>query len=95
MIELIGEDAMGSVFLVRDLRSGRRVAVKFLRSNEPERTQRFLAKARTTARCQHDNVVEIFEGGEHNGAPYIVLEYLTGKLLTYLTENSQKLHPRR
>ncbi|HEY6174116.1 MAG TPA: protein kinase, partial [Kofleriaceae bacterium] len=91
MIKLIGEGGMGSVFLARDLRLGRRVAIKFLQSNQPELTQRFLVEARTTARCQHDNIVVIYEVGEHNGAPYIVLEYLSGKPLTHLTENSQRL----
>jgi hypothetical protein len=79
------------VFLARDLRLGRRVAIKFLQSNQPELTQRFLVEARTTARCQHDNIVVIYEVGEHNGAPYIVLEFLSGKPLTHLTENGQKL----
>jgi serine/threonine protein kinase len=91
MIKMIGEGGMGSVFLARDLRLGRRVAIKFLQSNQPELTQRFLVEARTTARCQHDNIVVIYEVGEHNGAPYIVLEYLSGKPLTHLTENSQRL----
>ena len=91
MIKLIGEGGMGSVFLARDLRLGRRVAIKFLQSNQPELTQRFLVEARTTARCQHDNIVVIYEVGEHNGAPYIVLEFLNGKPLTELTQNGQKL----
>ncbi len=91
MIKMIGEGGMGSVFLARDLRLGRRVAIKFLQSNQPELTQRFLVEARTTARCQHDNIVVIYEVGEHNGAPYIVLEFLSGKPLTHLTENGQKL----
>jgi serine/threonine protein kinase len=91
MIKMIGEGGMGSVFLARDLRLGRRVAIKFLQSNQPELTQRFLVEARTTARCQHDNIVVIYEVGEHNGAPYIVLEFLNGKPLTHLTENGQKL----
>ncbi len=91
MIKMIGEGGMGTVFLARDLRLGRRVAIKFLQSNQPELTQRFLVEARTTARCQHDNIVVIYEVGEHNGAPYIVLEFLNGKPLTSLTENSQKL----
>jgi eukaryotic-like serine/threonine-protein kinase len=91
MIKMIGEGGMGTVFLARDLRLGRRVAIKFLQSNQPELTQRFLVEARTTARCQHDNIVVIYEVGEHNGAPYIVLEFLNGKPLTHLTENGQKL----
>jgi len=91
MIKMIGEGGMGTVFLARDLRLGRRVAIKFLQSNQPELTQRFLVEARTTARCQHDNIVVIYEVGEHNGSPYIVLEFLNGKPLTHLTENGQKL----
>jgi len=91
IIKLLGEGGMGSVFLARDLRLGRRVAIKFLQSNQPELTQRFLVEARTTARCQHDNIVVIYEVGEHNGSPYIVLEYLSGKPLTAYTENAQKL----
>ena len=91
MIKMLGEGGMGTVWLARDLRLGRRVAIKFLQSNQPELTQRFLVEARTTARCQHDNIVVIYEVGEHNGAPYIVLEYLNGKPLTAYTENAQKL----
>ena len=91
IIKMIGEGGMGSVFLARDLRLGRRVAIKFLRSNEPEQSQRFLVEARTTARCQHDNIVVIYEVGEHSGTPYIVLEYMNGKPLTHLTENGQRL----
>jgi serine/threonine protein kinase len=91
MIKMIGEGGMGTVFLARDLRLGRRVAIKFLQSNQEELTQRFLVEARTTARCQHDNIVVIYEVGEHNGAPYIVLEFLNGKPLTELTQNGQKL----
>ncbi|HEX2689653.1 MAG TPA: protein kinase, partial [Kofleriaceae bacterium] len=91
VIKMIGEGGMGSVFLARDLRLGRRVAIKFLRSNEPEQTQRFLVEARTTARCQHDNIVVIYEVGEHDGAPYIVLEFMSGKPLTHLTEHGQRL----
>ena len=91
MIKLIGEGGMGTVFLARDLRLGRRVAIKFLQTNQPELTQRFLVEARTTARCQHDNIVVIYDVGEHNQSPYIVLEYLTGKPLTHYTENAQKI----
>jgi serine/threonine protein kinase len=91
MIKMIGEGGMGTVYLARDLRLGRRVAIKFLQSNQAELTQRFLVEARTTARCQHDNIVVIYEVGEHNGAPYMVLEFLNGKPLTHYTEGGQKL----
>src|SRR5258708_2518221 len=73
MIKMIGEGGMGTVYLARDLRLGRRVAIKFLQSDQPELTQRFLVEARATARCQHDNIVIVYEVGEHNGSPYMVL----------------------
>ncbi|MGE0870411.1 MAG: protein kinase [Kofleriaceae bacterium] len=91
MIKMIGEGGMGTVFLARDLKLGRRVAIKFLQSNLHELTQRFLVEARTTARCQHENIVVIYEVGEHKASPYIVLEYLNGKPLTAYTENHQRL----
>ena len=91
IIKKIGEGGMGSVFLARDLRLGRRVAIKFLLSNEAEQTERFLVEARATARCQHDNIIVIHEVGELGGAPYIVLEFMNGKPLTHLTEHGQRL----
>lgn len=91
MIKMIGEGGMGTVFLARDLRLGRRVAIKFLQSQQKELTQRFLVEARATARCQHDNIVVIYEVGEHAGAPYMVLEFLNGKPLTNLIKNSGRL----
>jgi serine/threonine protein kinase len=91
IIKVIGEGGMGTVYLARDLRLGRRVAIKFLQSNQPELTQRFLVEARATARCQHDNIVVIYEVGEHNSNPYMVLEYLNGKPLTSSITNGQRL----
>jgi serine/threonine protein kinase len=91
MIKMIGEGGMGTVYLARDLRLGRRVAIKFLQSNQKELTQRFLVEARATARCQHENIVVIYEVGEHMGAPYMVLEYLNGKPLTSQIKNAGKL----
>ncbi|HEY0251125.1 MAG TPA: serine/threonine-protein kinase, partial [Kofleriaceae bacterium] len=91
MIKMIGEGGMGTVYLARDLRLGRRVAIKFLQSNQPELTQRFLVEARATARCQHDNIVVIYEVGEHANSPYMVLEFLNGKPLTELIKEGQKL----
>ena len=74
------------MFLARDVRLERRVAIKLLQTDQPELTQRFLVEARATARCQHDNIVVIYDVGEHRGSPYIVLELLTGRPLTSLTQ---------
>jgi serine/threonine protein kinase len=91
IIKLIGEGGMGVVHLARDLRLGRRVAIKFLQSQQPDLTERFLIEARATARCEHENIVRIYEVGEHGGMPYMVLEYLHGKPLTHYIRNGQRL----
>ena len=92
--EIIGElgrGGMGAVFLARDTKLGRRVAVKFLYSNHPEFTARFILEARATARCDHENIVVIFEVGEHNAQPFMVLEYLEGTTLSRLVEDGRPL----
>jgi serine/threonine protein kinase len=91
IIKLIGEGGMGTVYLARDLRLGRRVAIKFLQSKQAELTERFLIEARATARCEHDNIIRIYEVGEHDVTPYMVLEYLHGKPLTHHIANGQRL----
>ncbi|MDY7227290.1 serine/threonine-protein kinase [Hyalangium rubrum] len=81
LIRQLGSGGMGTVFLARDTRLGRRVAIKFLHSTNPEVTQRFLVEARATARCSHENIVIIYEVGEYEGSPFMVLEYLQGQPL--------------
>jgi serine/threonine protein kinase len=69
IIRILGRGGMGTVYLARDLRLGRRVAVKLLLADQPEQTARLLAEARATARCQHANIVVIHEVDEHEGVP--------------------------
>jgi WD40 repeat protein/tRNA A-37 threonylcarbamoyl transferase component Bud32 len=78
LIRKLGEGGMGAVFLARDTKLGRLVAVKVLLEH---RAGRFLIEARATARCQHENIVVIYEVNEINGTPYMVLEYLEGRTL--------------
>jgi len=82
LIREIARGGMGQVFLARDTMLGRKVAIKFLLHDDPDFVQRFLVEARATARCTHENIVTIFEVGEHEGLPYMVLEYLEGKTLS-------------
>jgi eukaryotic-like serine/threonine-protein kinase len=82
LIREIARGGMGQVFLGRDTKLGRKVAIKFLLRNDEIFLQRFLVEARATARCTHENIVTIFEVGEHEGLPYMVLEYLDGKTLS-------------
>jgi serine/threonine protein kinase len=82
LIREIARGGMGQVFLARDTKLGRKVAIKFLLHDDPNFAQRFLIEARATARCTHENIVAIYEVGEHEGLPYMVLEYLEGKTLS-------------
>ncbi len=66
---------MSIVYLARDTKLGRRVAVKFIKT----RNERVLREARATARCDHPNIVVIHNIDEHQQTPYIVLEYLKGQ----------------
>lgn len=82
LIREIGRGGMGQVFLARDTKLGRRVAIKVLDGGtSADFVQRFLMEARTTAQCTHENIVIIHEADEHLGQPYLVLEYLEGATL--------------
>jgi eukaryotic-like serine/threonine-protein kinase len=86
LIREIARGGMGQVFLGRDTKLGRKVAIKFLLRDDAHFVQRFLVEARATARCTHENIVTIFEVGEHERLPYMVLEYLDGKTLSEVLE---------
>jgi serine/threonine protein kinase len=86
LIRELARGGMGQVFLARDTKLGRKVAIKFLLQKDPVIAQRFLVEARATARCTHENIISIYEVGEYEGLPYMVLEYLEGKTLSQVLE---------
>ncbi|WP_225410210.1 serine/threonine-protein kinase [Stigmatella hybrida] len=94
LIRQLGSGGMGTVFLARDTRLGRRVAIKFLHSTNPEITKRFILEARATARCSHENIVIIYEVGEFRGSPFMVLEFIQGQPLNKVIAG-QRLPPAR
>lgn len=81
IIRELGHGGMGAVYLARDTRLGRLVAIKLLAQHSEMFIERFLREARVTARCGHENIVVIHEAGEHQGHPFMVLEYLEGQNL--------------
>lgn len=81
LIRELGAGGMGMVFLARDTRLARLVAIKFLLEHTGDGAERFLVEARTTALCRHENIVVIYDVDEINGFPYMVLEYIEGRTL--------------
>ena len=86
----LGEGAMGEVYRARDVRLGRVVAVKLLRSGleaDSDQRARFLREARAAAALRSSNIATIYDIGEHDGSTFIVMEYVDGEVL------SEKLKP--
>lgn len=83
VIRLLGEGGMGRVFLAQDPALDREVAVKVIRDDvvtDPEANKRFVREARAMAKLSSPHVVTIFQVGtvEESGAPYLVMERLSG-----------------
>lgn len=83
LTRLVGEGAMGTVFLAVDERLGRRLALKFIRGAmlSERGMQRFQDEARTTARFSHPNIVTVYAAGVFAGRPYLALEFIDGPTL--------------
>ncbi|MEZ4401551.1 MAG: serine/threonine-protein kinase [Kofleriaceae bacterium] len=85
-IRMLGQGGMGRVYLARDLRLQREVAIKFMREDEPELARRIVAEARAQARVSDDRVCQVFDVGEAGGRVYIAMEFVDGQPLTELVD---------
>ena len=94
LIRELGRGGMGAVYLARDTQLGRRVAVKFLQSDDPRLTERFIVEAQATARCSHENIVVIHDVKDLGGNPFMVLEHLRGQPLSELV-GTDRISPSR
>ena len=78
----LGHGGMAAVYLAYDEELHRRVAVKVLaehlRGDESFRA-RFLQESKLASRLSHPNVVQVYDAGEAEGSPYIVMEYVPGR----------------
>ncbi len=80
----LGRGGMGTVYLARDVKLDRPVAIKFLRADlaaEPVSRARFLNEARTAARLAHPNIVPIFSVDPDGTRPFIVMAVIDGETL--------------
>ena len=96
--KLIGQGGMGSVYLARQARPQRNVAVKVLLPNlsmDSQGNQEFLARFRreadVIAKLEHVNIMPIYEYGEKDGLAYLVMPYLTGGSLREVLSKQGKL----
>lgn len=87
----IGKGAMGVVYLGRDPKIGRVVAIKTLALGQEfegdaliDARARFFREAETAGRLQHPNIVTIFDAGEEHDLAYIAMEFLKGQDLTHV-----------
>src|SRR3954470_15843569 len=79
ILEFIANGGMGTVYKARDVDLDRPVALKILTAalaKQPVMIDRFRREARTAARLQHENIVPIYEFGEHQGTFFLALEYV-------------------
>jgi serine/threonine protein kinase len=93
---LLGSGGMAVVYLARDLELDRPVAVKLLAENlagDEAFRVRFLREARHAGGLSHPNVAAVFDAGEENERPYIVMEYLDGETLAEVIARRGRLEP--
>ena len=96
LLDLIGQGGMGRVYLARDTRLNRRVALKILapeRVNNPRAVARFQREARVGAQLQHENLVRIYDFGEANGRYFLVMEFIEGKTIGHLISEQGPMPP--
>ena len=81
-IRFLGQGGMGLVFLARDARLHRDVAIKFVRGDDPDSAARFITEARAQARVSHERVCKVYEVGEIQGQVFIAMQYIDGQPLS-------------
>jgi serine/threonine-protein kinase len=85
MMEKLGEGGMGEVWLARDTRLDREVAIKVLSPEvaaDPERLERFRREAKAVAALNHPNIITIHSVEEENDVPFFTMEYVEGETLS-------------
>jgi serine/threonine protein kinase len=96
VIDVIGAGGMGIVFRAHDPAIGRTVAIKMLKKNEMSGAtglfDRFFSREmKSTGSLNHKNIVTVFDSGEQDGNPYLVMEYLDGEPISKLISEHRSI----
>jgi tRNA A-37 threonylcarbamoyl transferase component Bud32 len=96
VLDRLGAGGMGQVFLGNDIRLHRKVALKCLSASASasELRARVLHEARAAARITHPNIAIVHDVVEHEGRPFLVMEYVEGESLAFLMKRERPTVPR-
>jgi serine/threonine protein kinase len=98
IVRLLGAGGMGAVYEARDSVLDKRVALKILHkeiAGDEQMNARFVQEARAASAFKHRNVVESLDFGAHEGAPFLVMEFLEGEAFSDVLEREHTLSPAR
>ena len=92
IVDRLGKGAMGVVYNAHDSLMERSVAIKVMMTDledDPETSSRFYREARAAGQLVHPNIITIFDMGEDDGRPFIVMELLAGQTLNKYMERPE------
>jgi serine/threonine-protein kinase len=94
VLGVIGHGGMGVVYKAVDHRLDREVAIKMMTGgfvDDPDLRKRFFREAQSLASLQHPNIVTVYDLGDYEGNPYLVMQYMEGETLDSALTNKRKL----